>query len=58
MDDPDKESEVTCTVQSWSDERKEALKVCFESLLCEEVCAGYGEDIDSLVTCVMDYIHF
>ncbi|KAL4004522.1 MFS transporter (thymic stromal cotransporter) [Sarotherodon galilaeus] len=53
-----REPPATRTVQRWSEESEEALKDCFESTVWEVICDDHGEDIDSLTTCITDYINF
>uniref|UniRef100_A0A669BD36 Reverse transcriptase domain-containing protein n=1 Tax=Oreochromis niloticus TaxID=8128 RepID=A0A669BD36_ORENI len=53
-----REPPATRTVQRWSEESEEALKDCFESTVWEVICDDHGEDIDSLTTCISDYINF
>ncbi|KAL3987852.1 KRAB domain-containing zinc finger protein [Sarotherodon galilaeus] len=53
-----REPPATRTVQRWLEESEEALKDCFESTVWEVICDDHGEDIDSLTTCITDYINF
>lgn len=53
-----REPPVTHTVQRWSKENEEVLKDCFETIVWDVICDDHEEDIDSLITRVMDYIDF
>ena len=48
----------TCTAKAWTEESEEALRDCFDSTVCEELCVSHGEDIESLTGCITDYINF
>nr|XP_033503004.1 uncharacterized protein LOC117269794 [Epinephelus lanceolatus] len=53
-----REPATTRTVKRWSEEAEEALKDCFEATVWEVLSDCHGEDIDSMTSCIMDYINF
>ena len=53
-----KQPPTTRYVKKWSEETSMALRDCFESMDWEVLCGPHGEDIDSLTTCITDYINF
>ncbi|KAI4896395.1 hypothetical protein NFI96_003160 [Prochilodus magdalenae] len=52
-----REPAITRTVKKWTAETEEALKDCFNTTLWEELCDLYGEDIDGLTHCRIDYVN-
>ncbi|XP_060767470.1 uncharacterized protein LOC132874966 [Neoarius graeffei] len=45
-------------VRSWSEETSMALRDCFDTMDWAVLCEPHGDDIDSLTTCITDYINF
>lgn len=53
-----KQPPTTRLVKKWSEETCDILRDCFESTDWEILTDSRGDDIDSLTSCVIDYIHF
>ncbi|RXN29760.1 RNA-directed DNA polymerase from mobile element jockey [Labeo rohita] len=45
-------------VMIWTEEASEQLRDCFNITDWDVLCSPHGEDVDSLIHCVTDYIHF
>ncbi|KAL0188435.1 hypothetical protein M9458_015534, partial [Cirrhinus mrigala] len=49
---------VVKEVKIWTEEASEQLRDCFYITDWDVLCSPHGEDIDSLIHCVTDYINF